>query len=312
MSGERAAFDAMLAGRASGRPAWLPRIDELAGRVQSRSYRDTSSDPDLWGAGLVRAGELLGADALLVGVEATLGAEACGAELDWSTPLPGIAHHPAELLAEPLAARRFAALLEVLRRLRATARERFGIVAALCGPLRLATQLFPAMAPEAALRAIKVTHNALVDAVLATRPDLLVLIEQLPGLPAELFPAWQRAFGTLRNLAAHYDVPLGLLAEGWDAARIARLGALRLPVCLLGRGDGDALQAARVLAAEQMAVGVPLPPEPLGAALATLAAVSAARTAGCNCFLTTAGGACGHGELDALRGLAAQLQGRAV
>ncbi|MFO1401401.1 MAG: uroporphyrinogen decarboxylase family protein [Steroidobacteraceae bacterium] len=312
MAGGRAAFDAMLAGNAAGRPAWLPIIDELAGRVQSRSYRETTADPDLWGAGLTRAGELLGADALVVGCEATLGAEACGAELDWSTPLPRVARPPAELVASPPESRRQAAMLEVLRRLRTTARGRFGVVAATCGPLRLATQVSPALAPEEALRRVKVAHGGILEALLATRPDLMLLMEQLPEPETPVFKAWQRAFGTLRNLAGHYDVPLALLAQDWSAGQIAGLATLRLPVYLLGRGCGDALQAARALATAPTAVGVPLPLEPGNDPQATLDSVAAARAEGCNCFLTTAGGIGGQGDLGALRDIAAELQRRAA
>lgn len=308
MGGARAAFDAMLAGTTAGRPAWLPLIDRVAARVQSRSYRETTSDPDVWSAGLSRAGELLGADALVVGCDATLGAEACGAELDWSTPLPVIARRPIEPDARPLGAPRMAALLEVLRRLRATARSRFGVVAALCGPLLLATQLFPERAAEEALRSVKAVHNALFDAVLATRPDLVVLIER-PPVSAEVHKAWQRAFGTLRNLAGHYDVPLALLAEEWSAGQVASLGALRLPVYLLGHGSGDALQAARGLATPPTAVGMALSMGPGADAAATLAAVARARADGGNLFLTTASDVgSGHDDLDSLRSLAAELQ----
>lgn len=312
MGGGRTAFDAMLAGTTAGRPAWLPPVDELAGRIQSRSHRETTSNPDLWCAGLTRAGELLGADALLVGGDATLAAEACGAELDWSLPRPVIVRRPGEPSAQPLGAPRLAALLEVLRRLRSTARARFGIVAALCGPLLLATQLFPEQAPEQALRRVKAVHTTLVDALLATRPDLLVLRER-PAGSAEVHTAWQRAFGTLRNLAAHYDVPLALLAEDWSVEQIAGLGALRLPVYLLGRGSGDALPAARRLATPPVAVGIALSLDAGADPAATLAAVAAARAGGSNLFLTTAPGAGdAPDDLDTLRSLAAQLQRQAA
>ena len=306
MGSEREAFDAMLAGRTSGRPAWVPRLEGLAARLQSTSFREMSADPDAWYAGLMRAGDMLGADALLVGAEVTLLAEACGAELDGSGGLSAIARRPDALAAQPLEARRLAALLEVLRRLRATVRARLGVVAALCGPLLLATQLYAEQAPEAALRQVKAVHNGVVDALLATRPDLLLLIERFPGTGSDVLKAWQRAFGTLRNLAAHYDVPLALRVEGWSADAVGELLALRLPVYVLGTGTGDAVQVARALAAPGTAVGVPLAP---GAeAQAMLAAVAGARAAGSVCFLTTADDVGGQGDLGALREFAAGVR----
>ena len=110
---------------------------------------------------------------------------------------------------QPTAAPRQAALLETLRRLGATARTRFGLAAALVGPATLARQLCPEQPLEDGLRRIKNAYMAVAEAMLQARPDLLLLTERMPAPDAEPERAWQRFFGTVRNLAAHYDVPLG-------------------------------------------------------------------------------------------------------
>lgn len=293
MTRERERFDALLAGRCEGPPAWLPLIDQLAARLSGVAYRDLSADPGLWASGATRAGELLQADALVVGCDFTLTAEACEAGPD----------------ADPLLALRQDALIETVRRLGATARTRCGLVAALVGPATLAQQLFAALSPEEGLRRVKSAHAQLLEALLKGRPDLLLFMERWGEEAPDLGRARQRAYGTLRNLAAHYDVPAALYVEDWTESRIAEIAALRLPFYLLGRGAGDALTAARTLAAAPAGVGVSVP-EDSGNEVRFLAdEVRAARAGGLNLFLTTS--AAGGGDPAALRALALRLHGEA-
>lgn len=303
----RQCFDALLAGRAGGRPAWIPLVDELAPRVAGTSYRELSTDPGLWAAGLLGATELLGADAVVAGLDFTLAAEACGAELAWTGPRPVIVRPPAEISSEPLAAPRQAALLETLRRLGATARTRLGLVAALIGPATLALQLCPGLPLEDGLRRVRTAHTAMAEAVLKARPDLILFIERLSGTGLEPPRAWQRAFATLRNLAGYYAVPTALYLEGWTMPQLAALATLQMNAHWLGEGEGDALLAARILAAGPIGVGVPVPVPGTGAARAVLDAVRAARDDGRNLFLTTAAGIGGQEDLAGLRALATEL-----
>lgn len=310
MTATRAAFDDVLAGRTGGRPAWLPLVDELAARVQATTYRELTGDPGLWSAGLVQAAELLGADAIVAGFDLTLAAEACGAELDWAAAVPVVRARPQAIAQQPLAAPRLAAMLETVRRLRATAHERRGLVAALAGPASLAQQLCPEVPLEEGLRRIKAVHTIIVEAALGARPDLLLFLERLPE--PSLRQPWQRAFGTLRNLAVHYDVPLAAYAIGWTPDAVAGLASLRLPVYLLGPGAGNALAVARSLAADRAAAGIPVPVNTIGAVRELMTEAAAARAAGRNVFLTTAAAVGSRGDLADLRGLAAELLGRAA
>lgn len=307
MSTARQRFEALLAGRSEGRPAWLPLVDELPARVLQSGYRELSTDPGLWSAGLMTAAELLEADAILAGFDPTLVAEACGAELDWSVAPPRVAASPREVGLQPLGAPRLAALLETLRRLSATVRARLGLVAVLTGPGTLARQLCPGQPLEEALRSIKGTLMAVAEAALKARPDLLLFVEDLPDPAAEPERAWQRAFGTLRNLAAHYDVPLALRAEGWGPAQAGWLAGLKMDVYFLGHGSGDPLDLARQLAAARVSVGVPIPATAGEEARALVAAVRAERAQGCRLFLTTAGAVGSGGDLAGLRGFATEL-----
>ena len=181
VSAARQCFESMLAGRCDGRPAWLPLVDELPARLSQTSYRELSTDAGLWTAGLVTAAELLGADAIVAGFDPTLTAEACGAGLDWNSVPPGVALTPAEIATQPTSSPRQAAPLETLRRLGATARARFGLVAVLVGPATLARQLCPQQPLEEGLRRIKSAHMALAEAMLQARPDRC-FDERMPDL----------------------------------------------------------------------------------------------------------------------------------
>lgn len=312
MNTGRQCFDAMLAGRAGSRPAWMPLVDELAARVATTSYRQLSTDPGLWTSGLLGATELLSADALVAGFDLTIAAEACGAELAWTAARPVIVRPPAEVGSEPLAAPRQAALLETVRRLGTTARARIGLVAALAGPATLALQLCPDATLDDGLRRVRAAHTAMTEAVLKTRPDLIMFIERLHGTGPEPPRAWQRAFATLRNLAGYYAVPTAMYVEGWTMKQVARLAALQMTAYVLGEGEGDVLSAARILAVGATGVGVPVPGPGTGAALEVIAAVRAAREDGCNLFLTTAGTIGGQEDLAGLRALVAELLGVAA
>ncbi|MBM5812563.1 MAG: hypothetical protein FJ191_11465 [Gammaproteobacteria bacterium] len=311
MSTARQRFEAMLAGRCNGPPAWLPLMDVLPARVTRTGYREMTADAGQWCAGLVTAAELLGADAIVAGCDPTLTAEACGAALNWDAVPPALASAPAQIAAHPLAAPRQAALVEVLRRLGATARARFGIVAVLAGPATLARQLCPGQPFEEALRQLRGAQMLVAEALLQARPDLLLLTERMPAPDAEPERAWQRAFGTLRNAAAHYDVPLALRVENWGAGHAAWLAGLRLQAVLLGPGSGDALALARELAASVPAVGVPVTAEDVAARAALADAVGSARAAGANLFLSTAGAVGGQGDLAVLREFGAVRQAAA-
>lgn len=311
MSTPRQRFESLLNGRCDGPPAWLPLMDVLPARVTRTGYREMTTDAGQWCAGLVSAAELLGADAIVAGCDPTLTAEACGAVLDWGTVPPVLASAPAQIAANPLAAPRQAALVEVIRRLGATARARCGIVAMLAGPATLARQLCPGQPLEEALRQLRSAHMAVAEGLLQARPDLLLLTEHLPAPDAEPERALQRSFGTLRNLAAHYDVPLALRIENWGAGHAAWLAGLRMQALLLGAGRGEALALARELAVATPAVGVPVAVEDVVARAVLTDAVRTARRAGANVFLSTAGAVGGQGDLAVLRDFGAGRQAAA-
>lgn len=307
MGAARERFDALLAGREGSAPVWLPLLDPLAARLSGTDYRVLTSDAGLWAGGLMKAGELLAADALIVGFDFTLTAEACGAELDWSSLPPRLLRAPSAIGTAAPAAPRQAAMIETVRRLGGSVRARCGLVAAIVGPATLALQLCAELPLEEGLKRVKGAHTAVTTALLDARPDLVLLMERWADAGEEPVRARQRAFGTLRNLAAHYDVPLALYLESWSAAQLPGIAALRMPFYVLGPGAGEALAAARTLAGAATGVGLSLPESDAAGAAALVAAVRAARSEGPRLFLTMAPATAHREDPAPLRALAAQL-----
>jgi len=313
VTASRAVFDDLLAGRTGVRPAWIPLLETLAARLAGTDHDGLGADAGLWSAGLLQAGELLGADALVVGAHwlpaarvraapSPAGGDAPPGEADLSAPR-----------ADAQAGTRQAMAAETVRRLGASARRQFGIVAALAGPMAFAARCCPDAPAEEAWPQVRAAHAALAEAALKARPDVLMLFESLDGVPAPLPRLWRRAHATLGKLAGYYDVPVALYVQAGAPAAVAALGELGLPLYLLGLTDeAGVMEAACQLAGNGAAVAVPLPVASGPRARATLEAVLEARRAGARLCLTTAGPVAADEDLTALRTVAMDLRATAA
>jgi hypothetical protein len=310
----RQAFETFIAGRAAGRATWMPCTDTLAARLAGTAYRTLAGDAGLWSGGLLKAAELLGADAMIAGFDWTLAAEICGAPIDWSGALPMLAG-PASVMPDGVpATSRQAVAIETVRRLGAIARRDFGITAAVTGPMTLAAQAAgTALAEDDAPKRTKSLHATLTEAMLRARPDLILFCERLDATTDCGSRPWQRAYATLRNLAGYYNVQAGIYVEGFREAQLAGLSGLRLEFCLLGAGNVDSpVDAARALCRTFSGVGIPVPTESAHPSRALFAGVAEARKGGCNLCLTTAGAIGDDTDLAALRALAPSLRDKAA
>lgn len=300
MSEARNPFTALLAGTPAQRLPWVPVAEPIAARMTGTDPAAMTADAGSWTAGLLQSAELLQADAVIAGFHWTLTAQACGATIDGDVPGPAAATPPESVVADPLAAPRQAALIDVLARLRTGARGRYAIVAALVGPCTLGAQLAPAAPAEERLKRIKAGHTAIVEAVLKTRPDLMLFLEHGWSRWPEAGRGLPRAYATLRNLCNHYAVPVGIYAEKWRAADLGDLAALAPAVLVLGRGDGDPVAALGALPSN-LVIGVPVPILDDATRPAALAALGVARAHGRGVFASTAGPLAADADLGALR-----------
>ncbi|MBI4692467.1 MAG: hypothetical protein HY749_00410 [Gammaproteobacteria bacterium] len=258
MSTARERFRAVLGGGTPPAPVYAPLFTALAARVGGTGYHGMSGDPALWSAALARTAGLFDLEAVCLAADPALLAEACGAPVTWAADRPTVAGPAPAIVETPQDARRLAAFLQTAQRaFAATDRAR---VAALSGPLLLAEQLCGADGAEAGLNSAKQVLNGALEALCASRPDLVVLIEgptlgaAAPGGPL------RRAYNTLKNVAGYFDVPLAVVLEGYAPDGLAAFAALPADVYVLGRAADGSLPAPTDAFPEARALGVCLPP----------------------------------------------------
>jgi hypothetical protein len=227
-------------------PAFIPLLTGLAARAGCEGLSEMQGDAATWTSCLMAAATLFDLDAVVAGYRPDLMLQA---------------HRSAE--GDPLAPPAVQTALETMRRVfHGCAQERVG-VAAFSGPLTLAAQIESAADVSAAVECadVKNTLVKIVEAACDARPDLVLLVETAPQ-PGVLSPAYRRLFQTLRNVASYFDIPLGILLEGYEPEELELYLGLGLDLSLLGRsraGDYPGLDPAGPAAASAGPWGVVLP-----------------------------------------------------
>ncbi len=230
------------------RPAFLPLLNRLAARLAGCSVQEMQSDAGLWTGGLAAATKLLSADAVAVAYDPTLIAEGLGAQITWkddSPRLAGVGEIGAVMPESPEANGRLGVALEVMRRLFPTMAATCGCVALLTGPVTTAAMLYgPSQAVERA-RDLKASLLRCVEAACESRPDLLLFMEGMGFLAGGITSAHRRIYGTLKNVAAYYNIPVGLFLRGYaEKDDLSQLAALGLDCVALGSAASGAFPAA--------------------------------------------------------------------
>ncbi len=248
MGGGKDLLSKALRGDAVERPPFLPLVNRLAARLAGCSVQEMQSDAGLWTGGLAAASKLLAADAVAVAYDPTLMAEGLGAQVTWKgdSPRPATAGKAEAPLAEsPEANGRLGVALEVMRRLFPTMAGTCGCVAVLTGPVTTAAMLFgPAGAVKRAAD-IKAPVLRCVEAACQTRPDLLLFMEGAGFLTGGVTPAHRRIYGTLKNVATYYNIPVGLYLRGYaEQDDLSQLAALGLDCVALGSAASGAFPTA--------------------------------------------------------------------
>ena len=103
--------------------AFAPAMEPLAARVGGMSYQAMSNDAAQWSSALAKTGHLLKTDALILGFDHTLLAQACGAKVQWQTDQPVFAGVEALPSVRDVISGRLETSIEALNRLCQTARE---------------------------------------------------------------------------------------------------------------------------------------------------------------------------------------------
>jgi hypothetical protein len=240
---------------------------------------------------LRNAQQLFGYDAILLHLDCTLEAEACGVDIVWEDdePVPRRAQNVAAqfMQADPqavLSAGRLPCVLEAGKRLGIEAQGAYKVLGAITGPLTLCELLqgddfLASLAAEedAALDLLDAAvrlANKLIDAYCAAGVDGIALVESPRGrVAAPAIECFCDATGSLWNITRHYD-RCGLLF--WLSALPENAGALcSLPahgIHLSGAANQPELREANMAGGAAWGIDIPFdligesedaPPSPL-------------------------------------------------
>lgn len=233
----RSTMEAFLDSTAGDRAAFVPALEPLAARVGGMTYQSMSTDPAQWSSSLTKAGRLLEADALVVGFDQTLMAEACGANLRWQkdrTIIAGVEGLPP---VNQVISGRLDAAVEALDRLNQTTRHEFCVVAAMTGPVTLAKQLNLAVGKADELKQITVE---IAQVLCSKRPDLLLFREGPALCLNDIGMPQRKAFNTLCNVAKYFNIPTAIYLEGYTQKTLTSIDKLKLDFYFFGETlEGD-------------------------------------------------------------------------
>jgi hypothetical protein len=228
------------------RPAFVPLIRGLLARVEGMSMETLTSEPTLWANSLMKTAQLFGLDGVVVGLDFTLMAEASGCPVVWEEDRPTVRPLQGNLNEAPERSGRIQHALEAARRLFETCRSEVACLVALTGPVTLASQLFgPEEGPERT-REVKPLLVRVAEAFCATRPDVLLFLEDSPAWTGPT-PAHRRTYNTLKNIASHYNVASGLYVQGVGSQDPSGFSGLNMDLYILGAAENDPLPSPSAL-----------------------------------------------------------------
>ncbi len=307
----RGLFGDLLQGRPLPRPAFVPMLRGLLSRVEGLPMETLTSDPTLWSNSLKKATQLFGFDGVVLGLDFSLMAEASGCDIFWEEDRPSVMPLRNGLSEAPELSGRMHHALEAARRLFETCRSEVACVAALTGPVTLASQLFgPEEGPERT-KEVKPLLVRVVEAFCATRPDVLLFLEDSPGWTGP-DTAHRRIYNTLRNITSHYDVSPGLYLQGTGSNDVSGFAQLDLDIYVLGPSVNDPLpppSALREIGRKALGVGLGLPLDDLDKARERINEAQRLFRGGTGpgYFLTSLGPVTRDVDLEILRALADEI-----
>ncbi len=309
----RELFNDFLKGDPLRRPAFVPMIRGLLSRVEGQPMETLTSDATLWANSLMKASKLLGLDGVVVGLDVTLMAEACGCPVSWEQDRPVLMPLEGDLNEEPEQSGRLQYALEAASRLFETSRSEVACIAALTGPVTLARQLFGAEEGPERTREVKPLLVRVVEAFCATRPDVFLFLEESRGWTGPT-SAQRRIYNTLKNITSYYDVSSGLYLEGVPSPNLNAFSVLDMDVYVLGPAESDPLPSPSTLwelGEEALGVGLGLPLDDVGEARKFIDEGQRRyrERARPGFFLTSVGPVTRDADLEALRTLANEIMG---
>ena len=274
MASGRELFASFLRGAPMSRPAFVPLVRGLAARVGGVKAEAFTCDATSWANLLVKTADLFNLDGVVAGLDFTLLAEACGCPIEWRDDRPAIAGIAATLCQEPEKAGRMKVALEKAHQIFEISRSARACVAAMTGPVSLAGQLFGPEEAIARLGEVKPLAVRVTEAFCATRPDVLIFLEGRVLAGNQIGMPQRKIYNTLRNLAAHYDIPIGMFLRNYGEELPSGLELLKMDFFVLGLSASGGLPSRRALewlAGQGLGLGIGLPLDDLEAAREVMA-----------------------------------------
>ncbi|MFH1646438.1 MAG: uroporphyrinogen decarboxylase family protein [Chloroflexota bacterium] len=256
------------------RPVYVPFVYGLAAKISQMPLEEIVMDASYYTSSLEEACGLLRYDGIVTGYDATLEAEAFGAEVEWpgdyAAPQLAPDSRPGLREVDPAASPRLPVLLEVTKRIVMSRGKDVAIVGVLTGPVSLASMLTGDQ-NGAAVTAIPLAGNLLMKLVKSLgdlRVDAVFFREDIPGadyprrLAAHQAP-YAAVYNTLFNLVRHYNAFPAVILKDIPLDYITGLHKMIAPggIALLGqRLDDNSLASVQELSASlKVAFGLPLP-----------------------------------------------------
>lgn len=300
-------MDTFLHNTPGDRSAFAPAMEPLAARVGGMSYQSMSSDPAQWSGNLIKAGRLLRVDALVLGFDGTLLAEACGANVQWQEDRPVITGVGVLPPVPEAISGRLETAVEALGRLIQTSRNDFCCIAAMTGPVTLATLLEITDDRAADLKQITVE---IAQALCHQRPDLLLFREGPAICENDIGMPQRKVFNTLCNVAKYFNIPTAIYIEGYTQKTLTSIDKLKMDFYFFGAtADGTIPDPGLFLELAQRVrgIGVALPFNDVTAALGH-AELCRKTLAGKNILYTSPGDLARDTDLDTARAITSGLK----
>jgi len=217
------------------RPAFVPMIRGLLSRVECISMEALTNDPTLWANSLVKTHKLFRFDGVVVGLDFTLMAEACGCGIIWENDRPRILPPEKGVQDNPQATGRMRHALETARRVFEVSRQEQACIAAMTGPVTVANYLFGEAEGPDRIPEVKQMVAQVAEAFCRTGPDVLIFLEEEPlARVPKITPAHRKIYNTVKNIADYYNVRTGLYVQGYDPENVDIFRELRMDLYVLG------------------------------------------------------------------------------
>ncbi len=270
----RSIFDKFLKGEVLSRGPFIPLVKDLPARIDGKPFQTLISDPTLWANSLIKTTELFGFDGIVAGFDFSFLAEACGCPITWENDR-ALVHSPRrDDLRDPETSSLMKNALEVAARVFQVCRSEKACVAAMTGPVTLASQLFGREEGPKRVAEVKPFIVKITESFCKVRPDVLIFMEGRPLALSEVTVAHRRIYNTLKNVLNYYNLPMGLYLQGHRPENLKSMASLNMDIYVLGPSNDQSspsLSQVWELAKDAAGVGVGLPVDHLDKAKEAIA-----------------------------------------